>query len=326
MKKTQTKNSAKRGFTIVEVTIVTAFVAMLLITITVIATNISAIFQKGLTLNGVNTVGRNLISEFTSAINAAPSIDTTSFCNMYLNEDEAKKKCVEDNAFRYIFQTRTGTATDTTVSEGGTEEVDVQYFGIFCSGTYTYMWNTYYGTKAPGNNLKLTYLEADGGAGTKKTLPEGDEPFRLLRFEDKTYRACAQNVKPNDYTILPSVTNVGSDLEIDVTKLENDASNPIPTPRQGFLESSESDINLDLYEFVIFPLSQDVVTLRAFFAGTFILATNNGDVNIMRSGDYCDPGGGTTGNTGSLQSLASGFNYCGINRFNFAARTAGNKV
>ena len=30
---------------------------------------------------------------------------------------------------------------------------------------------------------------------------------------------------------------------------------------------SESDINLDLYELVIFPISQDTVTLRSFFSG-----------------------------------------------------------
>ncbi len=64
-----------------------------------------------------------------------------------------------------------------------------------------------------------------------------------------------------------------------------------------------------------------------FFSGTFILATNNGDVNIVRTGDYCDPHStNTDGATGSPLNLGSGFNYCGINKFNFAARTAGSSV
>lgn len=97
-------------------------------------------------------------------------------------------------------------------------------------------------------------------------------------------------------------------------------------PQEGFLESSESNTNLDLYEFVIFPASQDAVTLRAFFAGSFILATNNGTVNIVRGGEYCDPTSYGVDTSGNLFDLGSGFNYCGINKFNFAARTAGSSI
>ena len=93
-------------------------------------------------------------------------------------------------------------------------------------------------------------------------------------------------------------------------------------------------MTLWLYELTMFPISQDQVTLRSFFAGTFILATNNGDVNIVRSGDYCSMDGKglnidadkETDAAGNVQSLGSGFNYCGINKFNFAARTAGSGV
>lgn len=143
--------------------------------------------------------------------------------------------------------------------------------------------------------------------------------FRLVRFEDTNYNACVQNVDAS-YNIKPEFKNAtaGNPI-IDMKELANGVRIELADPQDGFLESSESDVNLDLYELVFFPISQDAVTLRAFFSGTFILATNNGDVNIMRTGDYCD-----LAQTGAdILDLGSGFNYCGMNKFNFAARTAG---
>ena len=103
MKKLNNRQT-KNGFTLVEVTLVTAFVSMLVIAIALIFTQISAIFQKGLTLKAVNSVGRNLVSEFTTTINSAPSIDSVSLCNMYISESEPTKRneCKNEGAFRYL--------------------------------------------------------------------------------------------------------------------------------------------------------------------------------------------------------------------------------
>lgn len=321
---------SKSGFTIVEVTLVTAFVAMLLIAISTVIMSISAIFQKGLTLKGVNTVGRNLITELTTAINAAPSIDSASLCNMYATTAASTEKqdCLQNAANKYIFQEKTGGYRDPRTNTTS----PVQYYGIFCTGNYSYIWNTYYGVQA-NETIRLQYLDKNGN---RHTIPEdysNDEPLRLVRFEDKTYHACTQNVT-SDYRMKNGLygdsAGGSSNLELNMTQLDNGQLYKMQTePQQGFLESSDSDVNLDLYELVIFPPSQDMVTLRAFFAGTFILATNNGDVNIMRGGDYCDPGGAglEDGQTSSnLFDLGSGFNYCGINKFNFAARTAGSGI
>lgn len=306
-------HKSKKGFTIVEVTIVTAFVAMLLIAITVIITSMSAMFQKGLVLNAINSVGRNIVSELTQSINTAPSIDSTSLCNMYLNGSEEEiTKCIRDGANNFIFQSWEHPARDTTTGV----ENNVQYYGLFCTGYYTYVWNTWYG-KDNSNTLKLRYTKSD------LSVPAPLENFKLLRFKDTNYRACQKNVDRNNYDHIKDP----EENTIDIRTLANEIPNPIPDPQDGFLESSEA--NLELYELVMFPVSQDVVTLRAFFAGTFILATGNGDVNIVRSGDYCDltptdrddveTGGGSL-------DMGSNFNYCGINKFNFAARTAGSGV
>ena len=324
MKKSPNLKSSKQGFTIIEVSIAMAFIAVLLIVIALIITGIMTTFQKGVTLKSVNNVGRNLISEFTSAINLAPSIDSTSLCNVYAKNNT--EECIKDGAYKYIFQERLGSAADTA---DGTTSEGVQYFGILCTGKYTYMWNTYYGIEK-GHYLKLKYkTSVTGPEITIPTSSDKKDIFRLIRFEDTTYNACTQNINSsyqpsNDFKTANDFSN--KTPVIDMTELANKAPLAIAAPQEGFLESSESDINLDLYEFVIFPISQDVVTLRSFFSGTFILATNNGDVNIMRTGDYCDPhsAGFEEGKTSSTLNLGSGFNYCGINKFNFAARTAGN--
>lgn len=314
------RQKSKAGFTIVEMSLAMSFIAALLITIALTITGIMTTFQKGVTLKSVNNVGRNLVTEFTTAINAAPSIDSANLCNIYAvnNTDN----CLRDGAFNYIFQERVGTATD---SATGAVAGGIQYFGILCTGKYTYAWNTYYGIEA-GQYLSIKYKTSVSGSTITipSTPSDKNSIFRLVRFEDTTYNACTQNVDSN-YQVRNSFTSYSyGNPTIDMTTLANGVPVAIATPQEGFLESSESDVNLDLYEFVIFPISQDVVTLRSFFSGTFILATNNGDVNIMRTGDYCDPNSlGTDATTGSILNLGSGFNYCGINKFNFAARTAG---
>lgn len=322
MRKKVNLQSTKSGFTIIEVSLAMSFIAVLLIVIALTISGIMTTFQKGITLKSVNTVGRNLISEFTTAVNLAPSVDSTSLCNVYAtgNTDE----CIRDGAFNYIFQERVGTARDTATGE----QVDgVQYFGLLCTGKYTYAWNTYYGIEA-GQFISLRYNPGGGTLTIPETPDDQDTIFRLIRFEDTTYNACTQNVDSNYNIKADFKSPTAARPVIDMTTLANQAPVQLATPQEGFLESSESDINLDLYEFVIFPISQDTVTLRSFFSGTFILATNNGDVNIVRTGDYCDPSsaGYTEGQTSSQLNLGSGFNYCGINRFNFAARTAGNNV
>lgn len=291
----------KAGFTMVELSITMAFIAVLLISIAIITTNIMTIYQKGMTIKAVNSVGRGLIEELTSSINAAPSVDTTSLCNSLASSDPSA--CKADNAFKYVFQANY--ATD-----------GKQYNGVFCTGYYSYIWNTYYGVDS-NHTLNLRYLPQNSSLSEARTV----EAPRLLRVEDRTYRVCSAVMQDNAYT-----STLTSNATIDITELAGNTNvkNPIPEPQSGML--NEFDLDLMLYEFTIFPISQDAVTLRTYMSGTFILATLRGDVDITRSGDYCSLAGTTEdgeSDTSSLNNLGAEFNYCAINKFNFAARTAG---
>lgn len=308
IKTSKAKN--KSGFTMVELSLTMAFVGVLLITIAIITTNIVTIYQKGLTVKAVNSVGRGLVDEFTSAINTAPSVDTTSLCNSLANFDEQSiKDCVRDHAFEYIFHSSVD-------AEGH------QYNGVFCTGYYSYIWNTYYSESSENHQLRLLYLPE--GATSINDGITTDAP-RLMRIEDRTYRVCSAVMNSQG----KYESNFSSNMVIDIRTLahstdSNPLLNPIREPKQGMLD--EFDLDLTLYELTIFPISQDWVTLRTYMSGTFILATLRGNVDIMRSGDYCDVGGTIDDDetdTSSINNLGSEFNYCAINKFNFAARTAG---
>ncbi len=320
-KKTLGYSSAKSGFTMVELSLTMAFVAVLLITIAVITSNIMTIYQKGLTIKAVNSVGRGLTDEFIAGINTAPAVDTTSLCNGdFLNQSESNahrvKECKKQHAFKFVYQDRR-------------DEKGRQLNGIFCSGTYSYMWNTYYGLNGPNKStVSLQYIDTDGN------LEKVDKP-RLVRIKDPTYRLCTAKLK-NDYTSTyegVSDSFVEADVVFDITRMRNAASspeNPISKPEGGMMLSA-FDLDLELYEFTIFPISQDNMTLRTYMSGTFTLATTRGNIDIVRTGDYCQPnsvvdpvtGEVISGDTSSLNDLGSEFNYCAINKFNFAARTAG---
>ncbi len=337
-KKSLSSDQTKSGFTLIELSLAMAFIALLLIAIAVVTINIIAIFQKGATLKAVNSVGRSLIDDLTSTINASPSVDTISLCNKYVKGPTPadpvnyREKCIKDSARDFIYHANYD-------SKGR------QYNGIFCTGSYSYLWNTYYGLRESYNDggkkhaIAVSYITANNG-----TRPDGSDSFRLMKIKDSNFHVCA-SVMNDDYTVKTNVGSGSSALSYftpDASRINLSVRNDgdgdsgsytimpepeIDTMLRGF------DTDLMLYELTIFPISQDSVTLRTYMSGTFILATLRGDIDVTRSGDYCRVDGNripfnTTADNqesvgGSISTLSTDFNYCAINKFNFAARTAG---
>lgn len=321
--------STKSGFTMIEFSLATAFIAFLLVSIAIISSNIITIYQKGLTLKAVNSVGRGLIDELTTGINAAPSVDTKNLCENHLDDIGAVDDCRYDHAQKFIFQNK--------VQRISTNQKE-QLGGIFCTGNYSYVWNTYYAMNDEEeedgyrNAIKIKYLPR--GVKDEESNYITTPAERLLRIEDPTYRLCSA-VVDSEYGALLAQNETGDFFNsntINITRLANGRSNPISEPQTSFLDSF--DLDLQLYEFTVFPISQDLVTQRTFMTGTFILATERGNINIHRSAgeEYCDIeaiANADTGDedgvatSGSILDIGSEFNYCAINKFNFAARTAG---
>lgn len=324
-KKIFNSSDVKSGFTMVELSLTMAFVAVLLITIAVITSNIMTIYQKGLTIKAVNSVGRGLTDEFITGITSAPAVDSVSLCGSHINDNN--NTCRDDQAFNFVFQEYRPISGDFKGK---------QLYGVFCTGNYSYLWNTYYGEKA-GKTITIKYnsKQYPGGFVAKDISNDANNP-RLVRFKDSTYRLCSA-VTGNDYKPLLQDGALSSS-EIDITQLRNAngtgyGNNVLPEePEQGMLDAF--DLDLELYDLTVYHIAQDPMTLRTYMPGSFILATTRGNIDINRSGDYCQPNqvlydaegnliSGTEGDTSSLNDLGSEFNYCAINKFNFAARTAG---
>lgn len=298
--------ASKQGFTIVELMLAMTFVAILLIAIAIVTINIVTIYQRGLSLKAVNNVGRSLIEELTTSINSAPAVDTTSLCNHLASGSDAigytgtnsVKTCIAEHAHKYVYNDRF-------------DSTGRQYSGVFCTGNYSYIWNTEYGLAGAGGNrtISLKYRNESGGTQTVQS-----KDARLIRVLDRTYRTCSAFLETQKSEGAGSTGN----WEIDITQeAKNGAENRIPTPTNGYLNAF--DLDLFLYEFTVQPISQDAITLRTYMTGNFVLATERGGIDITSTGDYCQNGSSTS----DLGNLGAEFNYCAINKFNFAARTAG---
>ena len=271
----------KSGFTLIEFSMALAVLSVLLIIILQISNNTIAIYQKGLATKAVSTAGRDLLDEFTRAISSSPTNSLEGFCNR-INSDTAKNACKKDPAKQLE-----------VVYRKATEKIngqDVPVYGMFCTGKYSYFWNS-------GYKLKINN---DGGDSGQKVIINGKEfpensktSPRLLRMEDTQRELCVNNINNNTF----SVSQAQKETPVDL------------------LQNSQ-DLQLAMYDFTIFPVSQNDTISRIFYSGTFVLGTLTGDINITSSSDYCK-------SENYRASVASDFSYCAINKFNFAAQAIG---
>ena len=76
--------------------------------------------------------------------------------------------------------------------------------------------------------------------------------------------------------------------------------------------------NDDANKLVLYDLAVAVPAINnagnsAFYSVSFILGTVDGGINVMSSGNFCK----------APEESNSNFNYCAINKFNFAAQANG---
>ena len=294
-------NKTRKGFTLIELSIALVFLAILLITIAILTMNIIAIYQKGLSIKAITSTGRELIDDFSRAIAASPSKNTTYLCDT-LTSDAAKTECQNDKAYKFIYQQET--ANGITISGKVVGALPVR--GVFCTGRYSYVWNTGYTfpTRLYGSNNDthgtLRYkIEGDNTTHTWPNSTDHKTTYRLLKIEDQDRALCAAHINLDTY-------GIESKRDYNIT------STPLPSEPEELLAPSED--NLAIYDFRMFPPSQHRTTMHSFFSGTFILATIAGGVDITGAGDYC---------TEAPAGLSTDFSYCAINKFNFAMRAIG---
>lgn len=274
----------KKGFTIIELMLAMAFLGTMLMAIATLVMRITNIYQKGLALRGVNSIGRELISDLTRTIDSSPT-------NIKVNPEFGHDITVND--LKPVF-----TNYFLSIDNASTGE---QYSGIFCTGSYSYVWNT-----APtivksrdsdtANDTSLITLKLSDGT---RYIP------RFARFADRERFACEHN----DGATVPKSRTI--DLSASSTherKMEHISE---------LISNDETD--LALYDFRVLPAAQNETTKQILYSGSFILATVRGGVNIRSNGDYCTGSDKAVGTEFTLND----FDYCAVNKFNFTARATG---
>jgi type II secretory pathway pseudopilin PulG len=258
----------KKGFTIIELMLAMSFLAVLLITIAILTIRIVSIYQKGLTIRAISSTGRQLIDDFTRSVATAQIVDTANRESYFIEKTD-----------------------NIDIDNDGNSEPGVQLFGAFCTGSFSYLWNTGYAINSDEESLQATYTYSIGAASTTVT------DFRILKISDSERDICSK------YTIKKNHNPASPDLRkftgTDIAPLE-------------LLDESED--RLSIYDMRVLGAISNSITGHSFYASTFTLATLRGGVDIFAQGDYCRdvPDG-----------LNTDFNYCAINKFNFAMRATG---
>ena len=276
----------KKGFTIIEITLAMTFLAILMVSIATLIMRITNIYQKGLAMRAINATGTEIIEDITRTVGAASYLVDIHSQDAELGgngvmEYNNNYKLVEKYYYDYTVYNE---------NHNG-KNFNVQYFGVLCTGDYSYIWNT------------ARALDPD--FTTKNFITVNGEKVKMVRVYDREQTQC--NKDKNG-----SVANLAKRNYLPVT---------INVPVDNVVELINSDeMDLALYEFNVTPATQSAITRQSFISANFILATRQGGININANGDFC------RGEDNEFKDEYEGtmFNYCAVNKFSFSARTGGN--
>ena len=290
----------RKGFTLVELSLSVAFISILSITVALIINDTVSSYQRGLTLNKINTAGMELVDDMRAVIQSAPAGALKDVCSTRLSEGAADK-CRLDNAHKFVSVSRIA-----NVSKSGESTIkNIPVFGAFCTGSYSYIWNSGY-FFANGYSIR----EPSGAIVNMAKLVDGSgntlaSDFKLLKVKDKSFAVCTNATTGGDSSKYGE--KISSDFVLGGIIFEE------PEDLLSNNESESTDNNLafyDLYSGV--PAINDSGS-ALFYTVSFVLGTVQGGVNVKASGDFCK----------TPADYKSNFDYCAINKFNFAAQAIG---
>jgi len=309
------EKATREGFTLVELSFAIAFISILLITITLITNEIVSIYRKGYSIKKVNQIGRDIIDDFQNSITQSPSTLISSFCSRVYGAG-GDSNCESDGGFYSVYQQIYAKIQLDEDDEEGAQSHYLPTGGLFCTGKYTYIWNTGYlfnkdatKYKFEGTNtaddlrIKLEYT-VDGLDPNKTPYKDGD--FRLLKIEDAGRSICQETLKngyPSPAQVLtsPGGSAVNRTINIPFT---------LPSVPEELLRGNDS--SLTLYDLVIFEPARVPTSNRLLYSGSFILGSSIGSVDIMTSSNFCK----------TPSNFTADFSYCSINKFNFSIQAS----
>lgn len=184
----------------------------------------------------------------------------------------------------WVTQIKGARQASVSLTDGGGNVGTVDIAGVYCTGIYSFIWNSGY--------LMNSSLYTVNGGSKLSVRYNGKtyDDIHLLRVDDVTRSACKNFDNLNGSNTL-EISGSGTPVDL--------------------LSENADGTNLAIYNLTIADPVIDQMSRQTFYSGSFILGTIDGGVNIKSSGDYCK-----TPNSWANEM----FDYCGINRFNFAIR------
>ena len=281
----------KKGFTLIELSLSIVFISILSIIIVLLINNSIASYRRGLTLNQINTVGMDLVDDIRTVVQSSPAGAVVGMCEELEDEDE-KEVCKTDGGRKFVSVVKK--------NDGG-----VPLFGAFCSGTYSYLWNSGYFFNNDGdeieigdyNSVYVSYKDKNAEYFEGTLGQQDDEKFKLVKIKDKNRSIC-RSLYEAEGSFLGGRIYIGE-------------VNGIPEVEELIPSGSKS--NLAIYDFSAMAPAVNASGNVSFYSMSFILGTVQGGVNVMANGNFCK----------APAEANENFNYCAINKFNFAAQAIG---
>ena len=295
-----TKRGFREGFTLVELSLSIIFISILSLTIVLIINNTIKAYQRGLILSQVNTTGMDLVDDMRSAVQNSSTKSIVDDCTTIYTSQSVKDVCEQDGAYNFVTVRRDG-----TVYLNGEKMENVPLYGAFCSGTYSYIWNSgyFWAEGVDMQNIKPATLKYKDSTGTPKDYTE----FRLLKVRDDSRGVCV-SAAGTEYSI-SKLPNGRIDNSFDITGYANASEDPI-----DLILTDGENTDLAIYDLSVPMPAESISNNNTFYMVSFILGTIKGGINIRANGKNCSaPNDFATGD----------FSYCAINKFNFAAQASG---
>ena len=306
----------KRGFTLVEISLSLVFIGILSLTVAYIINDTISSYRKGVTLKQVNTTGAGLVDDIRAAIQNSSSKSVKDDCavlynDVYVSGSSAGKKCENDGGKGFASVTR---SAEVRGKNGQGSLGDVPVYGAFCAGDYSYIWNTGYFFNT-GNGYEVrsaspaTLKFKSNGSLKESSICKNTSGgtmtcsgFRLLKVKDDSRAVCVSAVG-SSYN-----TNISNSFDI---SKNGDTLTDVPI---DLLASDGTGEGLALYDLYISVPAESSAKNSLFYSVSFILGTIQGGINIKATGGACAV---------PKDYRSENFDYCAINKFNFAAQATG---
>lgn len=334
--KDMTKKS-RGGFTLIELSLSLIFIALLSLAVVFLIQNLVSSYQRGLVLNQVNTVGMDLIDDFRISIQNANSEPITKICERRypfvskpdnpseLDPNSNRGRCIKDNANSFIVVTKYG-----SVNIDGAVSNDIPIYGAFCTGTFTYIWNTgYFDNSDAYNDIDKRSVNPNTKAELKVWRSPTDKgllvarDFKLLKVYDDSRSVCVhameeQNGGSDEYLNYGNKNSWENRNNVNnVFYIDGNMWDATKSKSEGgaveLLKKNDKYSNLALYNLYVAPPAISITRENIYYAASFILGTIRGGINIRATGNNCRPS----------NDNKTDLNYCAINKFNFGVTAGG---